>query len=493
MESIIETPALEDMKEYDHWLMWKMVDGRKVPVSFADCKSGSVSMYEKTWCSYEKAKEALESGKFTGIGFVFNEDNPYVGVDLDKCRDKVTGVIDEWAQKIITEINSYTELSPSGTGVHIISNGDHVPVGHNPRGAERVEMYSWGRYFTFTGQHLAGTPDTIEDRHDVLREMEKRIFKKSNVIPKSTWEGIDFQVSRSARAPVEKLKLLLSRNAMFRKTWKQTRTDLKDQSNSDLDATICLAMVEDDWEPWEVAAGLIEYRSQWCKGDALEKIFRADYIGRTWAWATECHQQGVDIDEYHIKEAVGDSAFHQMSSRLGAMVTRVTKMGGEPSVYFMQVEGKSVRIGDMLTLKSWMKTSAAILDATGKHINQINGKKWHQVVGLIRQCAEYREVPGAGRVAELDEVVEGYMERRNPDVQDIKGAFIEKLPFKQDGYLYLNKSDLKKYIDHRTNLRYGLGELGNLLAEAGWESHKKTMHTDDGNVCRQFWRIKRDV
>jgi primase-polymerase (primpol)-like protein len=134
MESIVETPALEDMKEYDHWLMWKMVDGRKVPVSFADCKSGSTSMYEKTWCSYEKAKEALQSGKFTGIGFVFNEDNPYVGVDLDKCRDKETGEIDEWAQKIITEINSYTELSPSGTGVHIISNGNHVPVGHNPRG-----------------------------------------------------------------------------------------------------------------------------------------------------------------------------------------------------------------------------------------------------------------------------------------------------------------------------------------------------------------------
>ena len=45
---------------------------------------------------------------------------PFVGVELDGCRDPETGVINDGAQAIIDDLDSYTEISPSGRGVHIL-------------------------------------------------------------------------------------------------------------------------------------------------------------------------------------------------------------------------------------------------------------------------------------------------------------------------------------------------------------------------------------
>ena len=47
-------------------------------------------------------------------------DDPYVGIDLDDCRNPETGEIAAWAQEIIDRFDSYTEVSPTGTGVRIL-------------------------------------------------------------------------------------------------------------------------------------------------------------------------------------------------------------------------------------------------------------------------------------------------------------------------------------------------------------------------------------
>jgi putative DNA primase/helicase len=71
-----------------------------------------------------------------GIGYVFSAEDPYTGIDLDKCRDPETGTIEEWAQEIIISLRSYTEISPSGRGVHIIVRGKLPPEGRR-KGALR--------------------------------------------------------------------------------------------------------------------------------------------------------------------------------------------------------------------------------------------------------------------------------------------------------------------------------------------------------------------
>ncbi len=95
------------------------------------------------------------------MGFVFTEACGIVGVDIDHCRAE-DGTLNDTARAILEKHPSYTEISPSGTGLHIFYHGA-MPGKGNKNSATGVEMYSTGRYFTMTGQHLPGTPEDIAD------------------------------------------------------------------------------------------------------------------------------------------------------------------------------------------------------------------------------------------------------------------------------------------------------------------------------------------
>jgi hypothetical protein len=118
--------------------------------------------------------------KFYGIGFVVTTNDPYVGIDLDKCRDPETGVIEPWALAIVEAFATYTELSPSGTGVHIIGRGS-IPGDRNRTG--QIEMYDRGRFFTFTGQPLEGY-EQITDCQDALDTFYAETFPTKPTTPR---------------------------------------------------------------------------------------------------------------------------------------------------------------------------------------------------------------------------------------------------------------------------------------------------------------------
>src|SRR5207253_7477755 len=101
-------------------------------------------------------------------GYVFSSDDPFGGIDLDNCRLIETGEITDWACKFISLLNSYAEISPSGTGIKVIVRGKlpkAIRVRHSTayRGG-KIEMYSDLRFFTITGRHFADTPTRIEKR-----------------------------------------------------------------------------------------------------------------------------------------------------------------------------------------------------------------------------------------------------------------------------------------------------------------------------------------
>ena len=80
---------------------------------------------------------------------MFCSADPFVGVDLDDCRDPESGEIAEWAQKIIDSFTDIVllEVSPSGRGVHLITKGV-CKTGVNTKS---VEVYGQDRFFTVTG------------------------------------------------------------------------------------------------------------------------------------------------------------------------------------------------------------------------------------------------------------------------------------------------------------------------------------------------------
>jgi len=115
----------EEMKNRNQWINWcfeyldpdveenRNKKPRKFPIE-ADVTDPS------TWLSFEEALKKIKNNPTINLGFVFSSGDPYTGVDLDKCRYPTTGVIEPWAVEIIETLDSYTEISPSGCGVHII-------------------------------------------------------------------------------------------------------------------------------------------------------------------------------------------------------------------------------------------------------------------------------------------------------------------------------------------------------------------------------------
>ena len=173
------TAIPRELTELPQWVAWRREEREgkttKVPYTPATGKRASTTN-SATWTPFEKASAASEEDRWGGIGFVFTGDDPYVGVDLDKCRNPDTGEIDPEAREAADALNSYTEISPSGTGLHVICRGS-LPPGGRKRGT--LEMYSEGRFFCMTGEHLEGTPLATEERREELAALHARYFGKA--------------------------------------------------------------------------------------------------------------------------------------------------------------------------------------------------------------------------------------------------------------------------------------------------------------------------
>src|SRR6185312_1152894 len=161
----------EELKVLPQWLVWKFEDigaakPTKVPYNPISGEKASTTN-PNTWVKFEEAVEAFKTCKWDGIGFVFSDKDPYTFIDLDDTHGDAIAL--DKQIKIFREFDSYSEKSPSGTGLHIIIKGE-IPVG---RRRNFIEMYSSGRYATFTGDiyHKKG----IEYRQELLTQLFEQI------------------------------------------------------------------------------------------------------------------------------------------------------------------------------------------------------------------------------------------------------------------------------------------------------------------------------
>jgi putative DNA primase/helicase len=141
------------------WVLWR-AEGEdpenldKVPYHRFGYKASSTK--PETWAPFDGCTATLAHSPeaYTGLGYVFSADDPFVGIDLDDCRDPETGEIADWARAILDTVNSYSEVSPSGTGIKIWVYGQLAKAVKTAT----VELYSERRYFTVTGRRLEEYP-----------------------------------------------------------------------------------------------------------------------------------------------------------------------------------------------------------------------------------------------------------------------------------------------------------------------------------------------
>ena len=145
--------------------MWKAEDigaakPTKVPYQINGQKASVTN--PSHWSSFDEVLASYNTNNYSGVGFVFSGSDPYSFLDLDQSDDPI---VFKRQQEIFNTFASYSEVSPSGTGLHIIVKGK-VPVG---RRRNAIEIYSNERYATFTGNVYLNEP--IRECQDELTKL----------------------------------------------------------------------------------------------------------------------------------------------------------------------------------------------------------------------------------------------------------------------------------------------------------------------------------
>jgi hypothetical protein len=176
----------QELKDRRQWVLWKTVQraGKDTKVPFQPNGTTAKSDDPATWSYFEDCVSVVHS--FSGLGYVFSEGDPYCGVDLDSSYDPDTKQVSEWAKPWLTKLNSYSEVSPSGTGIKVwvaakfpFGNGKNVKLRNQPKIKGRVagvEAYDHGRYFCVTGQRVSKLCETPMPRQEELNELYGYFF-----------------------------------------------------------------------------------------------------------------------------------------------------------------------------------------------------------------------------------------------------------------------------------------------------------------------------
>ena len=246
-----------ELRGLPQWVVWRFeaVNDRatKVPYQSATPARRASSTDPATWSTYAAAVDAAAADDVAGIGFVFTKDDPYSGIDFDGCVERED--INPHVATLMRDLDSYTEFSPSGTGLHVIIkaavNGGPCRTSKTPW-ADDFENYDQGRFFCVTGRHVEGTPRAINDRQRQLDAVRAKIFnvpKRSQPSPTVIPAGGD-----------DREMLALARDAKNGAKFSELYDQAEHSYGSDSEADLALC-------------SLLAF---WCKSDAgrVDRLFR---------------------------------------------------------------------------------------------------------------------------------------------------------------------------------------------------------------------------
>jgi hypothetical protein len=235
-----------------------------------------------TWGTFDQAREAVQRFRLQGVGFVFtdSDDDTFCGIDLDHCFDAAGNLASE-AQHWVDALNSYTERSVSGTGLHVIVKAVLPPGGCRKDG---IEMYNAGRFFVMTGDVFDGHA-SIEDRQEQVEAMHAAIFGRPE--PRQNTGGVrpapvnladaDL-IARAERAP---------NGAKFTALMRGDTSGYDSPSEADLALTAILAF--------------------WTGGDSarVDSLFRQSGLFRPKKWDRKHFSDGSTYGQATVKLAIG--------------------------------------------------------------------------------------------------------------------------------------------------------------------------------------------
>lgn len=284
--------ALKELQQLQQWVCCTLAplpDGKlnKIPFNPATGKAADTTA-PATWADYQTAAAAISAGRYKGLGFVFA--GGYMGIDLDHVINPETGEIAPEAAAIAEAFDSYTEYSPSGTGLHIlikVQSTEGIYTGkRNPSSPIDIEMYTKERYFTVTGR-VFGEEKPVQERTAAAREYSSRYIKKPEKAPAAPAAAIPVGTRSDRRGNVELWQAMFSskKGAEIRALFEgDTSSYGGDHSRAD--------------------QALVNHLCYWTNGDAarIDDMFRESRL-----YATEKLESGINKwDKRHGSGTYGE-------------------------------------------------------------------------------------------------------------------------------------------------------------------------------------------
>jgi len=176
----------QTLKQLHRWILWRLEtrDGAQTKVPYRTDGLRASPTNPNDWTDFETACRAFDPAKYSGLGFVLTKEDNIVCIDLDHCIGDDGKICDE-AIHIVKILNSWTEVSQSGRGLHIFVRGTKPTdkCRATPREFKSLEVYDSDRYIALTGNHLPGTPLEIMERQGNLNALLALYFPKQESTP----------------------------------------------------------------------------------------------------------------------------------------------------------------------------------------------------------------------------------------------------------------------------------------------------------------------
>lgn len=183
----------KELKDYNQWVIWrhekhpKTDKSTKVPYQANNINELASSTNPHTWGTFDQAAMCYEKHKnngVAGIGFVFSKDDPFFGIDYDNCIDPATGEMADRSFDAIKYLDSYAEVSPSGTGVKQWGKGQLPGPARQIKNDDiEIEFYDRNRYFTMTGMIQSICSQKIEPRLKKIARLYERLTEQADTPP----------------------------------------------------------------------------------------------------------------------------------------------------------------------------------------------------------------------------------------------------------------------------------------------------------------------
>lgn len=187
----------QELKDNGRWCVWRY-ETREGSAKPTKCPynprtgGGAMSNNPSTFTSYQEAENALERGRYDGLGVgVFDG---LCAVDIDHCI-AADGTPSPLAVDIVSTMESYTETSPSGQGVRIFFRASGFNYDKSRyylmNAKQGLEIYVSGatnKFLTVTGnsEPWAG-PFPICQRVEALQAvLDKYMVRPARTVPEAT-------------------------------------------------------------------------------------------------------------------------------------------------------------------------------------------------------------------------------------------------------------------------------------------------------------------